>query len=160
MYPPIYWKFIAVLAPWRGGFWERVIRTNKNALKHCLERSSVSYEELFTVPVEVEAIVNWLTQLGEDAEDAEALTPSHFLTGKRVVELQASTRGSLPSSTAHEWRSRVRYRDKLLHRLWTRWKNEYLLLLNSANHCQPTSSSQLHVGDLAFVRDDNVPALQ
>ncbi|KAH7934528.1 hypothetical protein HPB51_029103 [Rhipicephalus microplus] len=162
MYPPNLLEVHHRTSPVVGGFWERVIWTIMDALKRCLERSSLSYEELLTVLVEVEAIVNChpLTQLCEDAEDAEALTPSHFLTGKRVVELPASTSSGLPSYTAHELRRRVRYRGKLLHRLWTRWKKEYLLLLFSANHCQPSSSSQLHVGDLVVVRDDNVPALQ
>ncbi|KAH8027001.1 hypothetical protein HPB51_001316 [Rhipicephalus microplus] len=133
-----------------------------DALKHCLERSSLSYEKLITGPVEVEAIINChpLIQLCEQAENAQALTPSHFLTGKRVVELRASISGSLPDSTAHELRRRVRRTDKLLHRLWTRLEKEYLLLLRSAHHCQPSSSSQLHVGDLVVVRDDNVSALQ
>ncbi|KAL3216114.1 hypothetical protein MRX96_051232 [Rhipicephalus microplus] len=81
---------------------------------------------------EVEAIVNChpLAQLYEDAENARALTPSYLLTGKHVVRLPASTSGSLPSYIAHELRRR------------------------------PSSSSQLHVGDLVVVRDEKVPALQ
>ncbi|KAL3201126.1 hypothetical protein MRX96_043084 [Rhipicephalus microplus] len=104
----IYWKLIAERAPSWGCFWKQVIQTIKNALKRCLRRSGLSYEELLTVLAEVEAIVNCrpLTKLCKDAEDAEALTPSHFLTGKRVVGFPASTRGSLPSSTAHELRRR------------------------------------------------------
>lgn len=84
--------------------WERIIRTIKDALKRCLGRSSLSYEELLTVLAEVEAIVNcrFLTQLCEDSDDAVALTPSHFLTGKRTVELPALTADCLPSSTAHD----------------------------------------------------------
>ncbi|KAL3186712.1 hypothetical protein MRX96_026866 [Rhipicephalus microplus] len=133
-----------------------------DALKLCLGQSSLSYEELLTVLAEVEKIVNYhpLTQLCENAEDSEALTPSQFLTGKRLVRLPGSTSGRLPSSTAHELRRRVTYRDKLLHRLWTRLKKEYSLILRSTHHCQPLSSSQLHVGDLVVVRDDNVPDLQ
>ncbi|KAL3177312.1 hypothetical protein MRX96_009994 [Rhipicephalus microplus] len=80
-----------------------------DALKRCLERSSLSYEELLTELAEVEAIVNLhpRTELCEYAEDAVALTPWHFSTGKRVVELPASTSGSLPSYTAHELRRRA-----------------------------------------------------
>lgn len=108
---------------------------------------------------EVEATVNCrpLTQLCEVTEDAEALTPSHLI-GKRVVGLPAKTSGCLPSSTAPDLRRRVKYRDEPLHRLWKRWKKEYLLLLRSAHHCRPSSSSQQRVGDLVI--KDNVPALQ
>ncbi|KAL3226869.1 hypothetical protein MRX96_024588 [Rhipicephalus microplus] len=138
------------------------MRTIKDVLMRFLGRSSLSYEELLTLLAEVEVIVNChpLTQLCEDAENAEALTPSHFITGKRVVGLPASTSGTFPGSTAHELRRRVRYKDKLLHQLWTRWKKEHGLFLRSAHHCQLSPSSQLRIGDLAVFRDDNVPALQ
>lgn len=47
----IHWKFIAEHASWWGGFWERVIRTIKDALKRCLGCSCLTYEELRTILV-------------------------------------------------------------------------------------------------------------
>ncbi|KAH8009264.1 hypothetical protein HPB51_014233 [Rhipicephalus microplus] len=146
-------------APWSGGVWERVIRALQDAPKRFLGRSSLSYEELLAVLLKVEVIVNChpLTQLCEDAEDAEALTLLHFLAGKRIVGLPASTSISLFSYTAHDLRRSLRYRDVLLQRLWTLWKQEYL---RSAHDCQPSFSSLLHVGDLVVVGDESVSVLQ
>ncbi|XP_064458861.1 uncharacterized protein LOC135369129 [Ornithodoros turicata] len=157
----IQWKFIAEGAPWWGGFWERLIRTIKDALKRCLGRSSLCYEGLLTVLLEVEAAVNCrpLTQLADDTEDCEALTPSHFLIGRRAVALPASLGLEVPSSTPAGLRRRVRHRQALLVQLWTRWKKDYLLLLRSAHHSQPRAHPRIRVGDVVIVEDNALPPL-
>ncbi|XP_064462651.1 uncharacterized protein LOC135373366 [Ornithodoros turicata] len=158
----IQWKFIAEGAPWWGGFWERLIRTIKDALKRCLGRSSLCYEGLLTVLLEVEAAVNCrpLTQLADDTEDCEALTPSHFLIGRRAVALPASLGLEVPRSTPAGLRRRVRHRQALLVQLWTRWKKDYLLLLRSAHHSQPRAHPRIRVGDVVIVEDNALPPLQ
>ena len=57
----------------------------KRSLRKILLRSSVNYEELNTIIVEIEAIVNSrpLTYICDD-EVEEVLTPSHLLLGKRL----------------------------------------------------------------------------
>ena len=43
------WKFILPLSPWWGGFYERLVRTVKNALRKILGRSKLNFEELYTI---------------------------------------------------------------------------------------------------------------
>ena len=52
------WRFIPKRAPCYGGFWERLIGLTKSTLKKTLGRASVTPEELQTLIVEVEAILN------------------------------------------------------------------------------------------------------
>ena len=52
------WKFIVEKAPWWGGFWERLIRSVKRSLKKSIGKGTLNYEELNTIIVEVEAIIN------------------------------------------------------------------------------------------------------
>lgn len=54
----IIWNFIAEKAPWWGGFWERMVRVVKRSLKKSIGRSNLSFEELRTLLVEVESVVN------------------------------------------------------------------------------------------------------
>ncbi|XP_064482986.1 uncharacterized protein LOC135395827 [Ornithodoros turicata] len=54
----IEWRFIIERAPWWGGWWERLIRTVKEALRRCLGRGSLTFGELTTTLCGVEAVVN------------------------------------------------------------------------------------------------------
>lgn len=157
----IRWKFIAECAPWWGGFWERVIRTIKDALKRSLGRSSLGYEELLTMLHEVDTVVNSrpLTQLSDDSEDCEALTPSHFLLGKRGITLPPRVEAPLPRSSPGGLRRKLRLMEMIFQGFWLRWKQEYLLLLRSAHHVVPEHRSTLEIGDLVVVEDSSLPPL-
>ena len=49
---------MAEKAPWWGGFWERMARGVKSCLKKSIGRTNLSFEELRTLIVEVEAVIN------------------------------------------------------------------------------------------------------
>ncbi|XP_043195478.1 uncharacterized protein LOC122366890 [Amphibalanus amphitrite] len=72
------WKFIAPRAAWWGGWWERLVRTVKSALKKTLGRSVLSKVELETLLLEVEAAVNSrpLT-FGSDVRDGPGVIELH-----------------------------------------------------------------------------------
>lgn len=157
----IKWRFIVECAPWWGGFWERVIRTIKEALKRCLGRSSLRYNELLTVLAEVEAAVNCrpLTYLEDDVTSTDVLTPSHFLVGKRLVTLPTERENLALNAAAPDLRRRARHQEHLLRNLWKRWKREYLLFLRAAHHSKPTPSPSVKPDDLVLVEDINTPPL-
>ena len=52
------WEFISEKAPWWGGLWERLVRSVKNCLKKTIGRSLLTFEELRTLLIEIEAILN------------------------------------------------------------------------------------------------------
>ncbi|GFQ85317.1 DUF5641 domain-containing protein, partial [Trichonephila clavata] len=83
------WKFIIEGAPWWGGFWERLVRSVKNCLKCVLGKTSLMYEELNTVLIEVEAAISSrpLTYVYNDVNEPDPLTPSHFTVGSRLTTL-------------------------------------------------------------------------
>lgn len=54
----IKWDFILEKSPWWGGFWERMVRLTKDALKKTLGKTRVCLKELNTVLIEVEAMIN------------------------------------------------------------------------------------------------------
>ena len=57
-------------APWLGGFWERLVRSVKRCLKKSVGRSLLTFEELRTLVVEIEATLNNrpLTYIYDDEE--------------------------------------------------------------------------------------------
>ncbi|GBM39184.1 hypothetical protein AVEN_208358-1 [Araneus ventricosus] len=54
----IQWKFNPPLAPWWGGFWERLIGMLKSILRKVLGKASLQFEELCTVLCDAEGIIN------------------------------------------------------------------------------------------------------
>ena len=75
------WHFIPKRAPWYGGFWERMIGLTKQALKKTLGRAFVTLNQLETIIIEIEAMLNDrpLTYVSPDLTDPQPLTPSHLL---------------------------------------------------------------------------------
>ena len=54
----IQWKLIVEGAPWWGGWWERMVGLVKNLLKRGIGRTSLYSDELETLMIRIEAVVN------------------------------------------------------------------------------------------------------
>ncbi|XP_063369345.1 uncharacterized protein LOC134662643 [Cydia amplana] len=81
------WRFIPQLAPWHGGFYERLIGVVKHSLKRTLEKHLLGDSKLLTVLKEVEAVVNSrpLTKIG--TEVIHILRPADFLSLGKCLTL-------------------------------------------------------------------------
>ena len=84
----ITWRFNLSKAPWWGGFYERLIALVKTCLKKAIGTAKLSSDELHTIIVEIEGVLNSrpLTYIyPRDLE--EPLTPAHLLMGRRLLQL-------------------------------------------------------------------------
>ncbi|XP_055910735.1 uncharacterized protein LOC129945101 [Eupeodes corollae] len=151
----IKWKFIVERAPWWGGFWERLIRTIKNVLKIVIGKAKLSFEQLRTIVVEAEGMVNArpLTYMSSNPLDLTPLTPSHFLIGNCGPSIREASSSSLEIQLL--WKQRMKY----LGMLEKRWRTEYLQLLRSFHHNKGSSSVQLEKNDVVLVFDAGKPRI-
>lgn len=78
----IKWTFIVELAPWMGGFYERLVGLVKRSLRKTVGRKRLALVQLQTLIKEVEAVVNSrpLIYYGDDLNSTISLTPAHFLS--------------------------------------------------------------------------------
>ena len=86
----ITWTFIVERAPWWGGFWERLIKIVKRCLKNIVGRSTLTLEELNTVLIEIEAVINSrpITYVYDDEESLSyPLTPSQLINGRQITPM-------------------------------------------------------------------------
>ena len=75
-------------APWWGGIFEKMVQTAKRCLRKIFGNAHLTQEELLTVVVEVEMIVNSRPLSYVSSEDLkEPLTPSHLLCGRQILSL-------------------------------------------------------------------------
>ena len=145
-------------APWWGGFYERLVRSVKTPLKKVVGKAKLNYEEMETVLVEIEALINSrpLTYLYED-DVSEPLTPSHLLAGRNLASPPSSP--SLVDCDSQMLTRRFRYLRCTLRILWRQFRHEYLTELREHHmHCSRKSVdvSKLRVGDVVIIRDDGV----
>ena len=154
------WKFIVPRAPWWGGWWERLIRSVKSALKRTLGIKCLTRSELETTLHEVEACINSrpLTFLGEDPDIANPLTPSHFLIG-RTAGFQIENISEHPSCvSSRDLCEREYARQRQLEKFWEIWSTDYIRNLPCTVKGF-VSKCNLKEGSVVLVSEDNVSKL-
>ncbi|XP_017466341.1 PREDICTED: uncharacterized protein LOC108359150 [Rhagoletis zephyria] len=82
--------FIPPRAPHFGGLWGAAVKSAKHLLMRVVGDNTLTFEELATVLVDVEAIMNSRPLVGatDDPNDAEAKTPAHLLIGDSLMAAQ------------------------------------------------------------------------
>lgn len=143
------WQFIPPGAPHFGGIWEANIKAVKSHLFRVIGIQLLTYEELNTALVQIEAVLNSrpLCTLSSDPREPLAITPAHFL--------------NLPPRKYLPARDVTRYEliDQLVQLLWKRWRREYLHELQT-RHKWSKSSVSLTVGTIVIVDQPNLPPLK
>ncbi|GFU34142.1 integrase catalytic domain-containing protein [Trichonephila clavipes] len=76
-------------APWWDGFYERLILTVRLALRKTVGRTTLFRDELETLLIEIEGVLNSrpLTYIFSEFNEPVPLTPSHMILGRRVNSL-------------------------------------------------------------------------
>ncbi|XP_042892723.1 uncharacterized protein LOC122266866 [Penaeus japonicus] len=154
------WKFIVPRSPWWGGWWERLIRSVKLALRKTLGLNYISVRELETVLVEIEGCINSrpLTYVSEDPDPLHYLTPSHFILGcnphsKPSVEIVSC------NVNAKDLNERAIVQNVKLEHFWKVWSNNYITNLPKIVNGF-TQNCKLSKGDLVLIKEDNIPRLK
>lgn len=151
----IEWRLIPPRAPHFGGMWESNIKSVKTHLFRVVGKQLLTYEELLTVLVQIEGILNSrpLCVLSADPHP-DILTPAHFLMSTPLKYL--------PSSELTDERASLTSRKKLLDQLvnsyWKKWRVEYLHTLQVRQKwC--TSDCAINVGTVVLMGQDDSPPL-
>lgn len=150
-------KFILPASPWWGGFYERLVRSVKTALRKTLGRSFVSFEELQTILCDIEAVINSRPLVYKSDDDMdETLTPNHLIFGHNYQN--PSRIADVPVDIISGGISkRVRYLRHLLTSYWKVFTSTYLNELRQAHSYrknQATDVRKLLNGDVVLIKDD------
>lgn len=154
------WKYIVPRSPWWGGWWERLIRSVKLALRKTLNHNYVSKTELETILVEIESSINTrpLTYVSEYPDSSQYLTPSHFLLG-RVPHSKPSQEVEPSIVSSKDLTERECVKNQRLEHFWKVWSNNYITNLPQVVKGF-TQNCSLSKGDLVLIKEDNIPRLK
>ena len=146
------WTWIVPDSPWWGGWWERLVRSVKTALRKSVGVNSLTHTELLTVLVEIEACINSrpLTFVGDDMEAREPLTPAHFLLGRSggFYSWASEETSPDPESLGLRWQ----LCQSVLQQFWSKWSTEYIR--NLPQVAGSVKGGQVQVGSLVLVQGE------
>lgn len=152
----IQWHFLPPRSPHMGGLWESAVKSCKTHLTRIIGLTPLSFEELSTVVIQVEAILNSrpLTATSTDPNDLDALTPGHFLIGRPLVSIAG------PDLTDVKINRLTRYQllERMKQSFWKRWSAEYLTQLQQ-RHKWREIRNNVQKGTMVVLRDQNAPPM-
>ena len=119
----------------------------------------MSRVELETTIHEVEAVVNSrpLTFVSDEVDGNDPLTPAHFLLGHSGGFCSPGIPPS-PVISSQDLTDRYELRKSLLDRFWSVWTSDYIR--NLPPFKGSNGSSNLKIGSLVMVQDDQCPLLK
>ncbi|CAO4386231.1 unnamed protein product [Caenorhabditis nigoni] len=168
------WSFITPYAPWKGGFYERMVKTVKSAFKKGIGRTILTIEELSTTFYEVTASINSrpLTHEEDDLESTRAIRPNdfiyqHFRSTLQMEELLDQDQEYRPSKEAQAALTRTETIEALKSstettaKIWKIWKEKYLAELRETHKLKIDNKrghpAKPRRGQLVVVCDEDQP---
>lgn len=151
------WIFNPPCSPWMSGAMESMVKVTKRALKAIIKDRTFTDESLYTVMTEVESIVNSrpLTSVSDSIDDYEALTPNHFLLGRRSNNVPIINNEEVDVTLRSKWKSV----QAATNMFWSRWLREYLPTITKRKKWSSLSRN-MSKGDLVLLCDKNVKRSQ
>ena len=150
----VQWHFNPPSSPHFGGSWERLVQSAKRALKAVAGKQCVNDETLLTFMAEVESLMNGrpLTHVSTDYRDEEALTPNHFLLGRRNPNLPPDVVSDKDLCSRRTWK----HAQVMTQHFWKRWLREYVPALTERRKWR-NEARNVREGDLVLVVDEKSP---
>ncbi|XP_066261199.1 uncharacterized protein [Euwallacea similis] len=154
----IKWHFIPARSAHMGGLWEVVVKSTKFHLRRVLGESSLTYEEMYTLLVKIEACLNSrpLMPISNDINDYAPLNPAHFLIGDSLASLpQPDYQNAVISRLSHYERL-----PQLQQHFWNSWSRDYLTNLQTRCKWKNTVDKTIDIGALVLLVEHNTAPLR
>lgn len=148
------WSFIPPASPHFGGIWEAGVKSIKSHLKKTVGTSLLTFEELTTVLVQIEAVLNSrpLCPMSNSPNEYNYLTPAHFLIGRSLVAPPEKCTELDKKGPQQRWQ----HVQTIYQRFVRLWKRDYLQNLQRRPKGLVTTV-QYKSGNLVLLAEDDSP---
>ena len=154
----VHQRFILPASPWWGGFYERLVRSVKTALKKILKKALLTFEELQTVLTEVEAVINQRPLCYTSDEDiGDAITPNHLIFGRQLRTHPSTNVFSASITSVEDCTRRIKYIATVIEHFQKRFNITYLNELKQKhlyNKKKTADEPKLQLNDVVLIKDD------
>lgn len=154
----ISWKFISPRAPHEGGMWEASVKSAKFHLKRVLGNIHLDYEDMLTVLIQIEAVLNSrpISPLSTDPDDLTPLTPGHFLIGRALYSIPETDL----SNANNPDRLQVFQRSQFVMQcFWRRWQREVVPEMQRRCKWFSRLPELTKVGSVVILQENGIPPL-
>ena len=112
------WKFIPIRSLHFGGLWKAMVKSFKHHLLRIVGNTLLTFEQLETVVIEIEAILNSgpLSPMSSDQNDPFPLTSAHFLNNGPLTSFPEMDFDNTSPQRLSAWQ----HAQQLRHHFWKR----------------------------------------
>lgn len=149
--------FIPSYSPTFGGLWEAAVKSTKHHLKRTLQSQLLTYEQINTVLVEIECVLNsrpLIPLSSSDVNDYSYLTPGHFLIGSALTMYPENDVSNTPQNRLKYWKLCTQLKQSF----WKMWYKQYLNVLQNRPKWLNVTPN-VKVDSLVILKEDNVPTM-
>ncbi|XP_072398341.1 uncharacterized protein [Diabrotica undecimpunctata] len=151
----ITWKLIPPRSPNWGGLWQAAVKSAKSYLTKLLGNTCLTFEELSTLLVQIEALLNSRPlYLLIRPNDLLPLTPGHFLIGAPLTSYPERDLFRTPTNRLSYWK----VCSKLQQEFWKIWYVDYLYCLQHRPRWQ-LPQQNLAIKQLVLIQSEYRPPL-
>ncbi|KAB0799112.1 hypothetical protein PPYR_06992 [Photinus pyralis] len=136
----------------KESFYEAAIKSAKSILKKVVGNAHLTFEQLSTVFVQIESVLNSrpITPISNDPNDLLALTPGHFLIGDIPQENDFYT----PERRLTHY-TRL---NQMFQHFWNRWSKEYTHTLQARSKWN-YQREPIQTGTMVLLKGESTPTL-
>ncbi|PAV78070.1 hypothetical protein WR25_09266 [Diploscapter pachys] len=159
------WKHSVPYAPWQGGWWERLVKTVKHAMRKSIGREVLTRDSMQTALIEIEAIVNCRPLVSKNEEEITALRPIDFVQKNLIIQfpfssIEIESDDYVPMiTTKDQAEMALAESEKMIGKFWTEWEESYLTELKEKHrkrmNTRKSAAIQPQIGHVVLVMDEN-----
>jgi len=151
------WKFSKAKAPWENGICERMVQSVKRSLRKAMHAALLTFEEMMTIVIEIEALINNrpLSALLDD--NLLPITPAELVAGRPLTALPDPPVAKNSEKDKLEFPALWRKRKAVLNSFWKRWRRDYMMMLSPLKKWRKSDEQSLGVGDVVLIMESEAP---
>ena len=162
----ILWKFSPSLAPWWGGFWERMVKTMKKHIRTTVGVKYLDYQQFDVILKETAFLMNNRPITRFNHTDGKTLTPFQLITAEHGYDSEFNKKDFESAESHAQDSSPIKLREREMKRQlrmadwWKEWTEDYVAELRKFHYGETRHIKCPGVGHVVLIHQDVLPRMR